>query len=685
MACRRRSGAAHRQRTDARCVFAAAAARISTAACSPARCSICRAYRGIVAYEPTELVITARAARRSPRSKRRWRERARCWPSSRRISAMAPRVGGCVAAGLSGPRRPTPARCAISCSACDCSTARARCCDFGGQVMKNVAGYDVSRLLAGSLGTLGLIAEVSLKVLPQPAAEPTLRVRDAGGRSDRAGSTSGAASRCRFRRDLLCRQRLAVRLSGARAAVERGSATSWAAKRLPDDAERSGLPCASRRHRFSRERSQCAAVAAVVAVDGTAARPGRRATRRMGRRAALAARPNRADARMRERGGAGRRPRHAVSRRARQAATAHFTACRQPLLALHRRLKTTLRSAAASSIPAACTPSSESPMQTRLADFIRDTPDGHEADAILRKCVHCGFCTATCPTYQLLGDELDGPRGRIYLIKQVLEGAPVTDKTQLHLDRCLTCRSCETTCPSGVSTAACSTSAARVVDAQRAAPGRGSGCTRWCCARLLPRQSLFAPAAARSASGCGRCCRRRCAAKFRTRAARARRVAGCGRHPRGACCCWRLRAAGAGAEDQCGDRARARPPRHRAVEQRRGAGCCGALRFHLNDQERALDDMRRNIDAWWPHVERRRARRSSSPPRGCGVMVKDYGHLLARRSRVMPTRRRAIARWPRRRRSARPRKHALQDSLPRVARHGRQGRLPFALHPAARA
>ncbi|MGQ9686962.1 MAG: 4Fe-4S dicluster domain-containing protein, partial [Thiobacillaceae bacterium] len=89
-------------------------------------------------------------------------------------------------------------------------------------------------------------------------------------------------------------------------------------------------------------------------------------------------------------------------------------------------------------------------MQTRLADSIRDTAEGREADAILRSCVHCGFCTATCPTYQLLGDELDGPRGRIYLIKQVLEGHAPTRKTQRHLDRCLTCRACETTCPSGV-------------------------------------------------------------------------------------------------------------------------------------------------------------------------------------------------------------------------------------------
>ena len=89
-------------------------------------------------------------------------------------------------------------------------------------------------------------------------------------------------------------------------------------------------------------------------------------------------------------------------------------------------------------------------MQTNLADFIKHTPDGQEADAILRSCVHCGFCLATCPTYQLLGDELDSPRGRIYLMKQVLEGQPVTQKTQQHLDRCLTCRACETTCPSGV-------------------------------------------------------------------------------------------------------------------------------------------------------------------------------------------------------------------------------------------
>ncbi len=89
-------------------------------------------------------------------------------------------------------------------------------------------------------------------------------------------------------------------------------------------------------------------------------------------------------------------------------------------------------------------------METTLAPRYRDLPQGQQAQEILRRCVHCGFCTATCPTYQILGDELDGPRGRIYLIKQMVEGAEVTRESQVHLDRCLTCRNCETTCPSGV-------------------------------------------------------------------------------------------------------------------------------------------------------------------------------------------------------------------------------------------
>ncbi|CAG0997055.1 partial heterodisulfide reductase subunit C2, partial [Rhodocyclaceae bacterium] len=132
-------------------------------------------------------------------------------------------------------------------------------------------------------------------------------------------------------------------------------------------------------------------------------------------------------------------------------------------------------------------------MQTELADFIRDTPAGREAEEILRKCVHCGFCTATCPTYQLLGDELDGPRGRIYLMKQMLEGGEVSDKTRLHLDRCLTCRSCETTCPSGVHSS-------RLLDigrevAERKAPRSGvDALLRSLLKHFLPRSWLFTPA-----------------------------------------------------------------------------------------------------------------------------------------------------------------------------------------------
>src|SRR5437762_9362736 len=132
-------------------------------------------------------------------------------------------------------------------------------------------------------------------------------------------------------------------------------------------------------------------------------------------------------------------------------------------------------------------------MQTELADFIRDTPEGREAEAILRKCVHCGFCTATCPSYQVLGDDLDSPRGRIYLMKRALEGAPVTEKTRLHLDRCLTCRACETTCPSGVRYG-------RLVDIGRAFVEKRTTrspldrMTRAFLSFALPRRGLFASA-----------------------------------------------------------------------------------------------------------------------------------------------------------------------------------------------
>src|SRR5688572_19370839 len=129
-------------------------------------------------------------------------------------------------------------------------------------------------------------------------------------------------------------------------------------------------------------------------------------------------------------------------------------------------------------------------MQTQLADFIRDTPEGREAEAILRKCVHCGFCTATCPTYQVLGDDLDSPRGRIYLMKRALEGGPVTERTRLHLDRCLTCRACETTCPSGVRYGRL-VDIGRAVVEKRTRRGAWDRLSRAALAFFLPRSGLF--------------------------------------------------------------------------------------------------------------------------------------------------------------------------------------------------
>ncbi|MCR4332307.1 MAG: 4Fe-4S dicluster domain-containing protein, partial [Sulfuricaulis sp.] len=131
-------------------------------------------------------------------------------------------------------------------------------------------------------------------------------------------------------------------------------------------------------------------------------------------------------------------------------------------------------------------------MQTALADSIRHTPQGIEADAVLRTCVHCGMCNATCPTYQLLGDELDGPRGRIYLIKQMLEGATATHHTLTHLDRCLTCRNCETTCPSGVQYHKL-LDIGRDIAEQRIKRTRLDRFTRWMLRAIIPYPARFTP------------------------------------------------------------------------------------------------------------------------------------------------------------------------------------------------
>lgn len=262
-------------------------------------------------------------------------------------------------------------------------------------------------------------------------------------------------------------------------------------------------------------------------------------------------------------------------------------------------------------------------MQTRLADFIRDTPAGREADAILRACVHCGFCTATCPTYQLLGDELDGPRGRIYQIKELLEGAPVTAKTQLHLDRCLTCRSCETTCPSGVQYSRL-LDIGRSVVADRVGRGAGARLRRSLLKQLLQTPWLFAPAyrlgqwlrpvlPARLAA----MVLPRRAPGERPAAGRSRRMialAGCVQPAMAP----NINAAAARVLDALGIS---------LIEAPR-AGCCGALPFHLDDVEAARALARRNIDAWCPLLEAG-AEAIVVTASGCGVHVRDYAHLLA--------------------------------------------------------
>jgi len=262
-------------------------------------------------------------------------------------------------------------------------------------------------------------------------------------------------------------------------------------------------------------------------------------------------------------------------------------------------------------------------MQTQLADFIRDTPDGREAEGILRKCVHCGFCTATCPTYQLLGDELDGPRGRIYLIKQVLEGAAPTEKTRLHLDRCLTCRACETTCPSGVHYSRLLDIGRAVVEEQ--VPRRGADrLARWALKQLVPRPALFG-----MASRAGRIMKPVLPQALRDKLPEPA-PAGPWPAPRHARRMWalagcvqpalapRINAATARVLDALGI----------SLAEAPGAGCCGALRFHLNDHEGARREARRNIEAWWPAIAAGEVEAIVMTASGCGVQVKDYGHLL---------------------------------------------------------
>ncbi|MCP5322272.1 MAG: glycolate oxidase subunit GlcF [Pseudomonadales bacterium] len=260
-------------------------------------------------------------------------------------------------------------------------------------------------------------------------------------------------------------------------------------------------------------------------------------------------------------------------------------------------------------------------MQTELADFMKDTPDGEEAAAIIGRCVHCGFCNATCPSYQLLGDELDGPRGRIYLIKQVLEGSTPSASTRLHLDRCLGCRACETTCPSGVQYG-------RLLDigrsavAQRTRRPAGQAALRWLLRTGLSSR-LFAPALA-----LGRVLRPLLPAVLRDHIPLARAPGAWPARPHSrrmlllAGCVQpamlpNINAATARVLDALG--VQLVVPPH--------AGCCGALHQHLDDPVGAQRMARRNIDAWWPHIESG-CEAILVNASGCGAHVTEYAHLL---------------------------------------------------------
>jgi glycolate oxidase iron-sulfur subunit len=261
-------------------------------------------------------------------------------------------------------------------------------------------------------------------------------------------------------------------------------------------------------------------------------------------------------------------------------------------------------------------------MQTALADFIKDTPEGREADAILRSCVHCGFCTATCPTYQLLGDELDGPRGRIYLIKQVLEGQPVTAKTQLHLDRCLTCRNCETTCPSGVQYGRLLDIGRQVVE-DRVERTPADQALRWTLRRGLMAKPLFGGVLA-----LGRAMKMLLPSELGAKIPSST-PAGTWPAPRHARKMLVLEGCVQPSLAPSIDAAMARVLDRIDISLVKvgGGGCCGALPHHLDATDEAIALAKRNIDAWWPHIARG-AEAIIVTASGCGVMVKDYGHLL---------------------------------------------------------
>ncbi|MDH5518681.1 MAG: glycolate oxidase subunit GlcF [Gammaproteobacteria bacterium] len=261
-------------------------------------------------------------------------------------------------------------------------------------------------------------------------------------------------------------------------------------------------------------------------------------------------------------------------------------------------------------------------MQTSISEKFANNPHIEDAESILRSCVHCGFCTATCPTYQLLGDELDGPRGRIYLIKQVLEGNAISGRTQLHLDRCLTCRSCETTCPSGVRYGRLVEIGREIVDQQvpRTLPQR---LVRKLLRTIVPFPQRFAliyktgllfrpllPAAIKQKLPLPRSS---ADSSVETKARKMLVLQGC------------VQSVVTPQTNQAASRILQKLDIELIAAPK--AGCCGAVSHHLSAPQEGLDFMRRNIDAWWPYIEQG-AEAIIITASGCGSVVKDYAELL---------------------------------------------------------
>ncbi|MGQ7288036.1 glycolate oxidase subunit GlcF [Vreelandella venusta] len=267
-------------------------------------------------------------------------------------------------------------------------------------------------------------------------------------------------------------------------------------------------------------------------------------------------------------------------------------------------------------------------MQTHFTDADRQKPHIQEAERILRTCVHCGFCNATCPTYQLLGDERDGPRGRIYLMKELLESrddnAQVTEETRLHLDRCLTCRNCETTCPSGVEYHKLLDIGRAEIDRRVPRPMAERA------QRYALRKMLVEPKRFKALLSLGQTFKPLVPGKLRSKMPPAPVDAGqrpdSQRHPRKVLILEGCVQPGLSPNTNAAT-ARLLDRLGISVTPISEAGCCGAIDFHLNAQDDGRARMRANIDAWWPQIEQG-AEAIVQTASGCGAFVKEYGDML---------------------------------------------------------